>query len=50
MKANANPSMYMILQLGINVLSKTGTYGTMKNKYVFFFSLFSNLIMNQVDL
>ena len=50
MKANANPSIYMILQLGIKVLLKTGTYGTIKNNYVFFFSLFGNLIMNQLDL
>ena len=35
MKSNANPSMYMILQLGIKVSLKTDTYGTMKNNYVF---------------
>ena len=42
MKASANPSKYMILQLSINVLSKTVTYGTMKNSYVLIFDLFGN--------
>lgn len=49
MKASANPSKYMILQLSINVLSKNVTYGTMKNNYVFFIDLFCNVIMKQLE-
>ena len=48
--ASANPSKYMILHFGMNVLLTVDAYSAMNNDYVFFFDLFGNVIMNQLEL
>ena len=48
--ASANPSKYMILYFGMNVLLTVDAYSAMNNDYVFFFDLFGNVIMNQLEL
>ena len=48
--ASANPSKYMILHFGMNVLLTVDAYSAMNNDYVFFFNLFGNVMMNQLEL
>ena len=47
---SANPSKYMILHFGMNVLLTVDAYSAMNNDYVFFFNLFGNVMMNQLEL
>ena len=48
--ASANPSKYMIVHFGMNVLLIVDAYSAMNNDYVFFFNLFGNVMMNQLEL
>ena len=40
----------MIVHFGINVLLTVDAYSAMNNDYVFFFNLFGNVMMNQLEL